>query len=118
MRVIPLDLSGIKGLEGVVEESCFEGEFESFGDPEGISSRSMPISPSSPISAKESLQIINAKEHLQEVNLQIKNTLMELLNCEEVRGDKRYRGWVQSRLLEVERELRGRRRKRVGRGGV
>jgi hypothetical protein len=44
---------------------------------------------------------------LKNVNLQIKTTLTDLLNCESVRGDKRYRMWVQTRLMDTEKELRG-----------
>ncbi|KIN05693.1 hypothetical protein OIDMADRAFT_100653 [Oidiodendron maius Zn] len=47
------------------------------------------------------------EEKLLNVNLQIKNTLTELLNCGSVRNDKRYRAWVQSRLMDAERELKG-----------
>jgi len=43
---------------------------------------------------------------LKEVNLQIKSTLTELLNCESVRSDDRYRTWVQTRLMDAERELK------------
>jgi hypothetical protein len=43
---------------------------------------------------------------LKDVNLQIKSTLTDLLNCESVRGDKRYRMWVQTRLMDAERELK------------
>lgn len=43
---------------------------------------------------------------LKSVNQQIKNTLTELLNCESVRGDRRYRMWVQTRLMDAERELK------------
>jgi len=44
---------------------------------------------------------------LKSVNQQIKSTLTELLNCESVRGDRRYRMWVQTRLMDAERELKG-----------
>jgi hypothetical protein len=46
---------------------------------------------------------------LMNVNQQIKQTLTELLNCESVRADRRYRTWVQTRLMDAERELRGER---------
>jgi len=46
---------------------------------------------------------------LKDVNQQIKSTLTELLNCEGVRGDRRYRMWVQTRLMDAEKELKGRR---------
>ena len=47
------------------------------------------------------------EEKLLNVNLQIKSTLTELLNCGSVRDDKRYRAWVQSRLMDAEKELKG-----------
>ena len=53
---------------------------------------------------------------LHDVNQQIKTALTELLNCESVRGDRLYRAWVQNRLMEAERELRGGRRNSAGGG--
>jgi len=44
---------------------------------------------------------------LRNVNQQIKTTLTELLNCESVRSDPRYRMWVQTRLMDAEKELKG-----------
>jgi len=44
---------------------------------------------------------------LKSVNQQIKSTLTDLLNCESVRGDRRYRMWVQTRLMDAEKELKG-----------
>lgn len=61
---------------------------------------------STPITTSATSEIATTQSKLQQVNLQIKKTLMELLNCEDVKGDTRYRGWVQSRLMNVERELR------------
>ena len=46
------------------------------------------------------------------VNEAIKRALTELLNCEEVRGDRAFRMLVQSRLMDAERELRSERRRR------
>ncbi|PBP21916.1 hypothetical protein BUE80_DR007252 [Diplocarpon rosae] len=43
---------------------------------------------------------------LKDVNLAIKQTLTELLNCESVRNDNKYRMWVQSRLMDAEKELK------------
>jgi len=43
---------------------------------------------------------------LKDVNQQIKSTLTALLNCESVRGDRRYRNWVQTRLMDTEQELK------------
>jgi len=62
------------------------------------------------------LGAIEEDEHkLQDVNLQIKSTLTELLNCESVRGDGRYRMWVQTRLMDAERELTKARKGSCGR---
>ena len=44
---------------------------------------------------------------LKGVNQQIKSTLTELLNCHSVREDNRYRRWVQQRLMDAEKELKG-----------
>jgi hypothetical protein len=43
---------------------------------------------------------------LKDVNQQIKSTLTELLNCEGVRGDRKYRMWIQTRLMDAEKELK------------
>jgi hypothetical protein len=51
-------------------------------------------------------EIEEEEQKLQDVNQQIKTTLTELLNCESVRGDWRYRMWVQTRLMDAERELK------------
>lgn len=51
------------------------------------------------------------EEKLMHVTQQIKTTLTDLLNCESVRNDKRYRMWVQTRLMDAERELKGSRRR-------
>jgi hypothetical protein len=48
------------------------------------------------------------EDKLLNVNLQIKMALTELLNCGSVRSDKRYRAWVQLRLMGAERKLKGR----------
>ena len=66
---------------------------------------------SSAASSSESLTTLAEEERkLQDVNLQIKSTLTELLNCESVRHDAAYRAWIQRRLMEAEQELRGGRR--------
>lgn len=65
---------------------------------------------------EETLFEISAEEHrLSEVNESIKRTLTELLNCSSVRADRAFRTWVQTRLMETEKELRiGRRRRSSG----
>lgn len=44
---------------------------------------------------------------LKSVSQQIKSTLTDLLNCEGVRGDRRYGMLVQTRLMDAEKELKG-----------
>ncbi|KAL5321639.1 hypothetical protein ACEPPN_009599 [Leptodophora sp. 'Broadleaf-Isolate-01'] len=51
-------------------------------------------------------EIEEDESKLKDVNLQIKSTLTELLNCESVRSDGRYRMWVQTRLMVAEQELK------------
>lgn len=52
------------------------------------------------------------EQKLFDVNEGIKRTLTELLNCEIIRKDQAMRTWVQSRLMDTERELRSGRRRR------
>ncbi|CAM1509396.1 Fc.00g031350.m01.CDS01 [Cosmosporella sp. VM-42] len=62
---------------------------------------------------EETLYELSAEEQrLFDVNESIKRALTELLNCNSVRGDRSFRMWVQTRLMETEKELRlGRRRR-------
>lgn len=57
--------------------------------------------------------MMEEEKKLVQVNQQIKTTLTELLNCESVRQDRLYSVWVQSRLMDAERELKGARRHSV-----
>lgn len=57
-------------------------------------------------------EVAAQEQRLLGVNEGIKRALTELLNCDLVRGDKSFRMWVQSRLMETEKELRSRRRRR------
>ncbi|KAI1110307.1 hypothetical protein F5Y14DRAFT_429349 [Nemania sp. NC0429] len=50
---------------------------------------------------------------LFDVNEGMKRALTELLNCDVVRHDRAKRTWVQTRLMETERELRRERRRRT-----
>ncbi|KAL7622694.1 hypothetical protein AAE478_006372 [Parahypoxylon ruwenzoriense] len=52
------------------------------------------------------------EQKLFDVNESIKRALTELLNCETVRKDQAMRTWVQTRLMDTERELRSGRRRR------
>ncbi|KAI0133949.1 hypothetical protein BJ170DRAFT_180176 [Xylariales sp. AK1849] len=55
------------------------------------------------------------EQRLCDVNEGIKRALTELLNSEAVRKDRAMRTWVQTRLMDTERELRtGRRRRSNG----
>jgi hypothetical protein len=57
-------------------------------------------------------EISAEEQRLCDVNEGIKRALTELLNCDTVRTDLNMRMWVQTRLMEAEKELRtGRRRK-------
>jgi hypothetical protein len=62
-----------------------------------------------PIVIDESIlgEIEEDENKLKNVNEQIKCTLTDLLNCEGVRGDERYRMWVQTRLMDTEKQLTG-----------
>jgi hypothetical protein len=62
---------------------------------------------------EETLCEISAEEQrLSHVNESIKRALTELLNCSAVRSDNSLRMWVQTRLMETEKELRSGRRRR------
>jgi len=52
-------------------------------------------------------EIAEDEVKIKTVNQQIKSTLTDLLNCESVRRDQRYRMWVQERLMDAEMELKG-----------
>ncbi|KAL2118728.1 hypothetical protein VTJ04DRAFT_8388 [Mycothermus thermophilus] len=62
------------------------------------------------LSLEEEVALEEAK--LCDVNEGMKRALTELLNCETVRADAAFRTWVQSRLMDTERELRSGRRRR------
>ncbi|KAH8687434.1 hypothetical protein BGZ60DRAFT_363240 [Tricladium varicosporioides] len=51
-------------------------------------------------------EIEEEESKLKDVNQQIKSTLTDLLNCKGVRSDQRYRTWVQTRLMDTEKELK------------
>lgn len=52
------------------------------------------------------------EQRLSDVNEGLKRALTELLNCDTVRKDQAMRTWVQTRLMDTERELRSGRRRR------
>jgi hypothetical protein len=52
------------------------------------------------------------EEHLLDINQQIKATLTELINREEVKNDKEFRAWVQVKLMKAEQELKQQRKRR------
>ncbi|KAJ9621542.1 hypothetical protein H2203_007029 [Taxawa tesnikishii (nom. ined.)] len=53
------------------------------------------------------------EDKLFDINKQIKTTLATLLNIESVRHDARMRQWVQSRLMDVEMQLKHQKRRRI-----
>ncbi|KAI0479999.1 hypothetical protein F4859DRAFT_478047 [Xylaria cf. heliscus] len=57
-------------------------------------------------------EVAAGEQELYDVNEGMKRALTELLNCEAVRQDRAMRTWVQTRLLETEKELRRGRRRR------
>ncbi|KAH8156826.1 hypothetical protein CIB48_g11421 [Xylaria polymorpha] len=57
-------------------------------------------------------EVAAGEQKLYDVNEGMKRALTELLNCEAVRQDRVMRTWVQTRLLETEKELRRGRRRR------
>ncbi|KAI0804186.1 hypothetical protein GGR55DRAFT_319709 [Xylaria sp. FL0064] len=57
-------------------------------------------------------EVAAGEQKLFNVNEGMKRALTELLNCEAVRQDRAMRTWVQTRLLETEKELRRGRRRR------
>ncbi|KAF4120071.1 hypothetical protein GMORB2_3482 [Geosmithia morbida] len=62
---------------------------------------------------EETLEEITIEERrLFDIDESIKRALTELLNCESVRSNQSARLWVQSRLMETEKELRSGRRRR------
>lgn len=62
---------------------------------------------------EDMMEEISVEERrLFDVDEGIKRALTELLNCDSVRGDRSMRTWVQSRLMETEKELRSCRRRR------
>lgn len=54
----------------------------------------------------------NEERKLYNINHEIKTTLTDLLNCDAVRNDTKMRLWIQSRLMDAERELKRQRRSR------
>lgn len=51
-------------------------------------------------------EIEKEENKLKNVNQQIKSTLTDLLNCDSVKSDRKYRMWIQSRLMDAEQELK------------
>lgn len=74
------------------------------------SSRPIPTHPG--VAHRPSPEDLAHEEKLYEINHQIKATLTELLNTEDVRHDDKFRAWIQQRLLDAELELRRQRRRR------
>ncbi|RDL40334.1 Uncharacterized protein BP5553_00313 [Venustampulla echinocandica] len=51
-------------------------------------------------------EIAEDQSKIQNVNQLIKTTLTELLNCDGVKNNDRYRMWVQTKLMDAEKEMR------------
>lgn len=71
------------------------------------SSNPIPARPSK----RHSITDSEDANRLAEINQEIKATLTELLNTTACRTDAKYRQWVQGRLMDVEHEIRQRRRR-------
>ncbi|KAK3904129.1 hypothetical protein C8A05DRAFT_13964 [Staphylotrichum tortipilum] len=67
-------------------------------------------------SSSPEVEVAIEEAKLCDVNEGLKRALTELLNCERGRADHAFRTWVQCRLLDTERELRSRRRRRSAPG--
>jgi len=70
----------------------------------------IPTWPTAPPSIDNSAD----EEHLLGINQQIKATLTELINCEDVKHDKKFRAWIQTKLMEAEHELKRQRKRKSG----
>lgn len=51
-------------------------------------------------------------DKLYECTREIRCTLTELLNCDSVKHDERFRTWVQEKLMDAEHDIKGQRRRR------
>ncbi|KAK4991908.1 hypothetical protein LTR66_002130 [Elasticomyces elasticus] len=69
-------------------------------------------------SDSETLGLSVDQDSLYDINKQIKTTLTDLLNCESVKhdGSGKFRLWIQSRLMEAEKELKKQKRRRISGG--
>jgi len=67
---------------------------------------SFPPYDESPENGERNFEIEEEEAKLANVNMQIKHTLTELLNCEDVRGDRTWRNWIHSRLMDAEGQLK------------
>ena len=79
----------------------------------------IPTIPEEVEESDEADDIEEEENKLYDINKQIKLTLTDLLNCDSTRTDSKFRGWVQTRLMDAEMELRRHRKRRVSsdRGG-
>ncbi|KAF4548906.1 Hypothetical protein D9617_24g016190 [Elsinoe fawcettii] len=73
-----------------------------------------PSVPSIPELPESEHRIDCDSDKLDNINLKIKATLTDLLNCESVKHDERMRSWVQSRLMDAQQTLNERRRHSSG----
>ncbi|KAI1178550.1 hypothetical protein F4777DRAFT_76124 [Nemania sp. FL0916] len=70
------------------------------------------VNPREPAHSGSLGEVAAGERKLFDVNEGMKRALTELLNCEMVRQDRAMRTWVQTRLMETEKELRRERRRR------
>ncbi|KAF2218175.1 hypothetical protein BDZ85DRAFT_313042 [Elsinoe ampelina] len=73
-----------------------------------------PSVPSIPEMPDTETRIDTDSDKLDSINLKIKATLTDLLNCESVKSDERMRSWVQTRLMDAQQTLNERRRHSSG----
>ncbi|TKA72238.1 hypothetical protein B0A49_05986 [Cryomyces minteri] len=69
--------------------------------------------PEKPYEEEDPLDTSCDEDRLHEITQQIKATLTDLLNCAWVRHDDKFRAWVQSRLMDAEKELKQQKRRRL-----
>lgn len=95
---------------GARHSSSSRSRRKSYSPKSGYSSSQSTLEPVLDESLME--EMAAGEQKLFDVNESIKRALTELLNCDNVRSDRVMRTWVQTRLMETEKELRSGRRRR------
>lgn len=75
------------------------------------SSSFAPI-PELPDAESSALALSLDESKLADISNKIKSTLIDLINCDDVKGDARMRSWCATRLMDVEHELKDSKRRR------